>query len=63
MNSVRGLSSLGDSSRCKGDEFAAELRQRAEQLQVSGQRQAREINLQKLRVAAPVVGTVKDDVA
>ena len=43
----------------QGDEFAAEPGQRAEQLQVPGQRQAREIDLQKLRVAAPVAGTVK----
>ena len=43
----------------QGGEFAAEPGQRAEQLQVPGQRQAREIYLQKLRVAAPVAGTVK----
>ena len=54
-----GLVELGRFQQVQGDEFAAEPGQRAEQLQVPGQRQAREINLQKLRVAAPVAGTVK----
>ncbi len=54
-----GLVELGRFQQVQGDEFAAESGQRAEQLQVPGQRQAREINLQKLRVAAPVAGTVK----
>ena len=54
-----GLVELGRFQQVQGDEFAAEPSQRAEQLQVPGQRQAREINLQKLRVAAPVAGTVK----
>ena len=54
-----GLVELGRFQQVQGDEFAAEPGQRAEQLQVPGQRQAREIDLQKLRVAAPVAGTVK----
>ena len=54
-----GLVELGRLQQVQGDEFAAEPGQRAEQLQVPGQRQAREIDLQKLRVAAPVAGTVK----
>ena len=54
-----GLSELGRFQQVQGGEFAAEPGQRAEQLQVPGQRQAREIDLQKLRVAAPVAGTVK----
>ena len=54
-----GLVELGRFQQVQGGEFAAEPGQRAEQLQVPGQRQAREIYLQKLRVAAPVAGTVK----
>ena len=59
MNSVTGLVELGRFQQVQGGEFAAEPGQRAEQLQVPGQRQAREIDLQILRVAAPVAGTVK----
>ena len=50
---------LGRFQQVQGGEFAAEPGQRAEQLKVPGQRQAREIDLQKLRIAAPVAGTVK----
>ena len=54
-----GLFELGRFQQVQGGEFAAEPGQRAEQLQVPAQRQAREIDLQKLRVAAPVAGTVQ----
>ena len=53
------LVELGRFQQVQGGELAAETGKRAEQLQVSGQWQAREINLQKLRVAAPVAGTVQ----
>ena len=50
---------LGRLHQVDGDEFGAEVGQRAEQLQIPGQRQPREIDLQKLRVAATIAGTVK----
>lgn len=58
-----GLGQLGRFQQVQGGEFAVEAGQRAEQLQLPGQRQAREIYLQKLRVATPVAGTVKHAVA
>jgi hypothetical protein len=42
----------------KGDEVPAELGQGAEQFQAGRGRQAREINLQKLPIAAPVFGAI-----
>jgi len=55
----REVVELGRLHQVDGDEFGAEVGQRAEQLQIPGQRQPREIDLQKLRVAATIAGTVK----